>query len=341
MKNKLILALTPGDPSGIGPEITWKAIQSGYCEKNGIQLLCIGAKVPFQKLNAPIIEFSEDNSYSENLKHQRPFVWLYPAPEVCPEGLLLEGFQTGWSIRKATELVLNRTASALVTGPISKERLQKGGFHYPGHTEFLAHLCQTSAGTPEVTMMLANQVLRVSLVTIHMSLQEVPAALSRKKVRRAILQTIEGLQKYWGIEKPQLAVTALNPHGGEGGRFGNEEIDIIYPELNALSEEAKGQFTLFGPLPADTLFAKHLLQLPENQWDAVVCMYHDQGLIPVKLLDFHNTVNITLGLPIIRTSVDHGVAFDIVGKNIANASSLKSAIKLAAQFAQRERKVRR
>lgn len=351
--------MTPGDPAGIGPEITWKAIQSGSYQEKGIHLLCVGSKNSFQKLHAPIVDFTEGpRSLSgelsqvipdEILRRKDPFVWLLPAPETCPKGVHLEGFQSGWSIQKATELVLNQTAAALVTGPISKERFQQGGYPYPGHTEYLADLCQQSKSnrpkdsktdenpevTQEVTMMLANSQLRVSLVTIHMSLREVSAALTRQKIRRAVLQTVEALKKYWGISKPKVAVAALNPHAGEAGRFGTEEIDLIAPELKALNQAAKGHFNVFGPFPADTLFAQHILSPPEDRWDAVVCMYHDQGLIPVKLLDFHNTVNITLGLPIIRTSVDHGVGFDIAGKGIAHASSLKAAINLAAYFVQK------
>jgi len=327
---KRVLALTPGDPAGIGPEITWKAIQSGSIDKN-IALLCVGAREPFEKLKVPILEANPLSGSFQPPEMNQPHVWLWPAPLTSPHGSLLEGYQVGWSIEQATQLVLKQAVSALVTGPISKERLQKGGYIYPGHTEFLAALCQTR----EVTMMLANSILRVSLVTTHLGIQDVSLNLTREKIRKSILQTVQGLRDFWGIEKPRIAVTALNPHAGEKGLFGKEEITTIQPEIESLKKSAGASFTIDGPFPADTFFAKHILTPAEDRYDAVVCMYHDQGLIPVKLLDFHNTVNVTLGLPMIRTSVDHGVGFDIAGKGVADPSSLLAAIKLATHFVEK------
>jgi 4-hydroxythreonine-4-phosphate dehydrogenase len=331
------LILTPGDPDGIGPEITWNAVRSYFKDGKRVPILCVGAKRPFEKLKAPIIEVTslERLAYP---KRTKPFIWLMPAPEKAAAGLHLEGYQAGWSIERATHLVLEGKGSALVTGPISKDRLQKGGFIYPGHTEFLAALCQT----PEVTMMLANQTLRVTLVTTHVGLHEVSQVLTRSKIHQTVIQTAQSLKNLWGIQKPKIAVSALNPHAGEAGLFGREEIDTIEPEIQALKKlGAKRQFSfeVFGPLPADTLFAKHVLAPKKKRFDAVVCMYHDQGLIPVKLLDFHNTVNVTLGLPVIRTSVDHGVGFDIAGKGIADESSLLAAIQLATVFVQKKRRL--
>jgi 4-hydroxythreonine-4-phosphate dehydrogenase len=223
-------------------------------------------------------------------------------------------------------------ADALVTGPISKERLQKGGFQYPGHTEFLAALASDEPARPvPVTMMLANDKLRVSLVTIHVALSQVSRKISAEEVRRAIFQTAEFLNERLGIKKPRIAVTALNPHAGESGLFGDEDQKIIAPELERIQSENL-QLEVSGPHPADTLFAKHIALPKKLRYDAVVCMYHDQGLVPVKLLDFKRTVNITLGLPFLRTSVDHGVGFDIAGKGIADPSSMQSAIELAARI---------
>ena len=251
-----------------------------------------------------------------------------PAPTRAPASRHLEGYQAGWAIETATQLVLRQEAAALVTGPISKERLQKGGYPFPGHTEFLAHLC----GASGVTMMLANDHLRVSLVTTHLALKDVSAALNPTVIRKAIIQTREALAKLWKIQRPRIAVTGLNPHCGESGIFGRDEIDVILPLIQELQLELRSDTELLGPFPADTLFARQL-DLPRTErFDAVVCMYHDQGLIPVKLLDFHRTVNITLGLPMIRTSVDHGVGFDIAGKGIANPSSLQAAIELAVRL---------
>jgi 4-hydroxythreonine-4-phosphate dehydrogenase len=318
-----ILALTPGDPAGIGPEVTWKALRR-YRGRN--RILCIGARAPFEKLGARIIEADPVNLVPPHIS--TPHVWLLSAPAKAPRILHLEGYQSGWSIVAATDLVLRGVAQALVTGPISKERLQKGGFPYEGHTEFLADL----TGAEKVTMMLANETLRISLVTIHAALQDVPKLLTRDSIERAILQTCDHLRRWWGIRRPRVAITSLNPHAGENGLFGKQEIQVISPTVRSLQRKLRGKAALSGPLSADTLFAKHLDTPPRERFDAVVCMYHDQGLIPVKLLDFHRTVNVTLGLPIVRTSVDHGVGFDIAGKGIANPSSLESAIDLASRI---------
>jgi 4-hydroxythreonine-4-phosphate dehydrogenase len=322
-----VIVLTPGDPEGIGPEITWKILQERSKNQSKVAILCVGAKEPFLRLKAPLVEWDPAQKLSSP-SSKEPFVWIYSAPEKAPSGKFLPGFQSGWAIEKATDLVLTKKAAALVTGPISKDRLQKGGYLYPGHTEFLAQLC----GVPEVTMMLANSTLRVTLVTTHVGIKEVSSHLSREKIRRAVEQTVVALQRDWKITHPKIAVCALNPHAGESGLFGREEIEIIEPELQSLRLESAGQYTVEGPFPADTFFALHLLTSAPQRHDAVVCMYHDQGLIPVKLLDFHNTVNVTLGLPMIRTSVDHGVGFDIVGKGIANPASLRAAIELATSF---------
>jgi 4-hydroxythreonine-4-phosphate dehydrogenase len=333
MAKTTILAVTPGDPEGIGPEVVWKTLQADHSrfKRSKVALLCVGAREPFERLRAPVIEVSAqqlERGLALPPKQRGPYVWLVPAPRASQR--FLPGFQSGWSIETATRLVQKGLASALVTGPISKERLQKGGYNYPGHTEFLASLCKTK----QVTMMLANDQLRISLVTIHIALKDVPSALTRTELRRAVIQTAQHLREGWGISRPRVAVAALNPHAGESGLFGNEEVRVISPELVSLRKRFGKQFDLYGPLPADTLFAKHHLAQPRGEFDAVVCMYHDQGLIPVKLLDFPNTVNVTLGLPIVRTSVDHGVGFDIAGKGVADPSSFRSAVRMALEITQ-------
>jgi 4-hydroxythreonine-4-phosphate dehydrogenase len=328
----MILAVTPGDPEGIGPEITWKILRKNFSRKSGAQLLCVGAIAPFKKLGAPIIEATLiDGMLSKPPKRRGPFVWILPAPTRAPTGKLLPGFQSGWSIQKAVELIHGEHVHALVTGPISKSRLQKGGFPFEGHTELLAHLCKRKPKA--VTMMLANDLLRVSLVTIHIGLKDVSKAVTEKEIRRAVLQTEESLKKWWGIRKPRIAVTGLNPHSGEMGIFGSEEIEVIEPAIRRLRTEG---IAVSGPHPADTFFAKQLAAPKGERCDAVVCMYHDQGLIPVKLLDFRRTVNVTLGLPLVRTSVDHGVGFDIAGKNRADPSSLEAAIQLATEIVRKK-----
>ena len=338
---KPILILTPGDPDGIGPEITWKVIQRLHAAQrlNEFTLLCVGAQRPFDQMAVPIDLFNPALPLEQELaKHQHnsnktPRLWLFAAPSHSPQSqLLLAGHQAGWSIQSATRLVLEGVGAALVTGPIHKDRLQQGGYPYPGHTEFLAHLCNT----PAVTMMLAHSQLKISLVTIHLALKDVPTNLSQEKIKKTILQTAEGLKNWWGIPHPKIAVTALNPHGGESGLFGREEMELIQPALQELRNEDGQGFQISGPFPADTFFATQIQLRQKDRFDAVVCMYHDQGLIPVKLLDFHRTVNITLGLPMIRTSVDHGVGFDIAGQGIANPSSLESAIELAVNLIQRK-----
>jgi 4-hydroxythreonine-4-phosphate dehydrogenase len=347
MRSRRLILITPGDPAGIGPEIAAKifrargrkSLASRYPD---MRFACVGARAPFDKLGAKILPFDE-NVLAGDFGDFGNHIPLLCAPSVSPKNsILLEGYQSGWAIERATRLIQAGVASALVTGPISKERLQRGGFKYTGHTDFLADLCSVK----EVTMMLANDQLRISLATVHIGLKDVPKALTREKLRRAVLHTVDSLKNWWGISKPRVAVAALNPHAGEDGLFGDEEIRVITPEIQSLQKDAKRRgYTLVGPLPADTLFANHVMarsqNRPENRFDAVVCMYHDQGLIPVKLLDFPRTVNVTLGLPIVRTSVDHGVAFDIAGKNIADPSSLESAIELAVNIVRNQPQVRK
>lgn len=334
-----LIAVTVGDPDGVGPEICLKSAAAGT---EGARLLFIGARKPFDELGATVIEVQEKDllagaaEYPINLG---TFIWLLAAPTRVPrKGLFLPGYQSGWAIETATRLVKSGVAQAIATGPISKERLQRGGYKFPGHTEFLAALCKSKtraspkSKTPAVTMMLANDQLRVSLVTTHVGLKNVSRALTRKGIRRAVEQTVSSLKTWWGIPHPRIAIAALNPHAGEKGLFGREEITVISPEIRALKKTFRDKADIVGPIPADTLFAMNQLAPAREKFDAVVCMYHDQGLIPVKLLDFRNTVNVTLGLPIVRTSVDHGVGFDIAKTGRADPSSLRAAIRLATQL---------
>jgi 4-hydroxythreonine-4-phosphate dehydrogenase len=336
-QRRRVLAITPGDPAGVGPEIVWKALRSPSNRRRwkAHDLLCIGARAPFEALGARVIEARLDPSGALAPLGKRPstpFVWLLPAPTASRR--FLPGFQSGWSIEQAARLILRGQADALVTGPISKERLQRGGYPYVGHTDFLADLCGVDEN---FTMMLANDQLRISLVTTHLALKDVPPAITRERVRRAVTQTEAHLRQWWGIRKPRIVVAALNPHAGEKGILGKEEMKVIEPELRHLRAKMSGRAVIEGPLPADTLFAQHVLSPRKQRYDAVVCMYHDQGLIPVKLLDFPRTVNVTLGLPLVRTSVDHGVAFDIAGQGIADPSSFESAVDLAIDIVRNRR----
>jgi 4-hydroxythreonine-4-phosphate dehydrogenase len=229
-------------------------------------------------------------------------------------------------IFKAVEMVQKEDLAAMVTCPISKSLMHQAGHRYDGHTQLIAHLTKAD----EYVMMLAGEQLRVSLVTIHCSLKEVPDLLNKKIVYKTIAITARALRKDFGIENARLAVAALNPHAGEAGLFGLEERECIEPAIKKAREEG---FHVTGPFPADTLFHK----AASGSFDAVIAMYHDQGLIPLKLLHFSDAVNVTLGLPIIRTSVDHGTAYDIAGTGQADASSLKEAIKLAAKMVRNRR----
>jgi 4-hydroxythreonine-4-phosphate dehydrogenase len=224
-------------------------------------------------------------------------------------------------IKEAVGLCLSGEASAMATAPISKEALNRAGHKYPGHTELLAEL----TGTGEFVMMLAGDKLRVSLVTIHEALAAVPGLVTFDRVLSTIRITNRDLHRYFK-KNPRLAVLALNPHCGEGGLFGREEECVIKPAVDAARKEG---VDAVGPLSADTLF--HFAA--DGKYDAVVCMYHDQGLIPLKMLAFGNAVNVTLNLPIVRTSVDHGTAHDIAGQGIADIGSYLVAVELASQIA--------
>jgi 4-hydroxythreonine-4-phosphate dehydrogenase len=221
-------------------------------------------------------------------------------------------------IRQGVELIRQGVLDGIATCPISKAALQKAGFPYPGHTEMLAEL----TGTEDYAMMMAGRQLRVTLVTIHCPLSEVPGQLTRQAVARMIGITHRALQRDFAIATPRIAVAGLNPHAGEDGLFGREEQTIIAPAVDQARQDG---IRVEGPIPPDTVFFKAASGL----YDAVVCMYHDQGLIPFKLLHFKDGVNVTLGLPIVRTSVDHGTAYDIAGKGVADPSSLAAAIDLA------------
>jgi 4-hydroxythreonine-4-phosphate dehydrogenase len=211
---------------------------------------------------------------------------------------------------------------AMITAPINKEAMGRAGYSYPGHTEFLAKL--TRVKNP--IMMLAGDNLKVALVTTHCPLKKIPDLITFQKILTTIEIVHSSLKQYFGLDSPKIAVAALNPHGGEGGLFGDEEKKIILP---AIKEALNLGIDVEGPFPSDSLF----YHAAKGKYHLVICMYHDQGLIPLKLLNFHNAVNVTLGLPIIRISPDHGTAYDIAGKGIANPSSMLKALELAARMA--------
>lgn len=231
------------------------------------------------------------------------------------------GLLAGLAIEQAAHAALEKKIDAVVTAPISKEHLREAGYPFPGHTEFLAAL----AGVRHFRMMMAGPRLKVVLATIHEPLKKIASLLTRDRVLKTIKITDRSLRKWFRLPRPRIAVAALNPHAGEGGIFGSEEREKILPAIRAAR---RLRINASGPHPPDTVFHRAV----GGEFDCVVAMYHDQGLIPLKLLHFDCGVNITLGLPFIRTSVDHGTAFDIAGKGIANPSSLIAAIRVAVEL---------
>ena len=314
------IALSCGEPSGIGPEI---AVRAWQALKDDCPFLWIGdpahlpAGTPVRLLDDPAEAAVASTAALPVLAH--PFA--APAPPGRPDPRNARGVIE--AIERAVALVQSGRASALCTAPIHKKALIDGaGFAYPGHTEFLGAL----AGVRRVVMMLASAQLRVVPATIHIPLSEVPRALTPDLLHDTIEITAQALRMQFGIAHPRLAVAGLNPHAGEGGKMGREEVEWIAPLLAGLGGEA---YALSGPHPADTLFHA----AARARYDAAIAMYHDQALIPIKTLDFDRGVNVSLGLPFIRTSPDHGTAFDIAGKGIANPSSLIEALKLAQDMA--------
>jgi len=228
------------------------------------------------------------------------------------------GRAMGRYIEEAVRLIRHGQLAGLVTCPISKAALKAGGYRFPGHTEMLADLCQAK----DFAMMMAGATLKITLVSIHQALAEVPAAITQEAVLRMIIITGQALRDDFAVPQPRLAVAGLNPHAGEDGMFGDEEQRVIAP---AVAAGRRAGWLVEGPFPPDTVFNK----AAAGQFDAVVCMYHDQGLIPFKLLHFSDGVNVTLGLSMVRTSVDHGTAYDIAGKGLAEPTSLAAAVSMA------------
>ena len=315
------IALSCGDPAGVGPEIAAKA----WSElRSSCPFFYIGdaAHLP---AGLPIHRISDPAQASQVCATSLPVLQLdFPAqnvpghPDAANAPSVIDAIETGVS------LVQSGAASALCTAPIHKKALIDGaGFAYPGHTEFLAAL----AGRKQVVMMLASEQLRVVPATIHIPLSRVPSALTPDLLRDTIAITAQGLRKQFGIAHPRIAIAGLNPHAGEGGKMGHEELDWIAPLIAGLPNDS---YTATGPHPADTMFHA----TARTRYDAAIAMYHDQALIPIKTLDFDHGVNVTLGLPFIRTSPDHGTALDIAGQGVANPTSLIEALKLAQRMAQ-------
>ncbi len=328
-----VIGVTMGDPAGVGPEIILKALALGQWQKESIPLVLgdegvmdyyatlLGIEVPL----VPVVEEDLDSLDSlEEGAYILPLSRLNSLQFSPGRSTPHCGHAVVKYIRKATELAMGGRIAAMVTAPINKASMHAAGYPYPGHTEFLAEL----TGCRDYAMMLVGGRIRVSLVTIHVALRDVPPLVTREEVYRVTRLTCRCMKEWFGLEGPRVAVAGLNPHAGEEGAFGDEEIRVIAPAVEDLVGEG---FPVSGPHPADTLFHRHA----QGEFDAVVAMYHDQGLIPVKLEAFDRGVNLTLGLPIIRTSVDHGTAFDIAGKGVASSSSLLAAYGLALDLVNR------
>jgi|WetSurMetagenome_2_1015567.scaffolds.fasta_scaffold81777_1 4-phospho-D-threonate 3-dehydrogenase / 4-phospho-D-erythronate 3-dehydrogenase len=326
-----LLALTMGDPVGVGPEIMVLALADPaiYQVCRPLVLGDIPALDRARQELTPHLTLHPIKESSEG-RYQTGTIDLLALSHLSP-GDLGHSHPTAASsqamvsyILAAVDMALNMEVAGIVTGPISKAALNLAGYRYPGHTELLAE----RTGAPEVAMMLAGGKFRVVLATIHCALSKVPERLNFEGLLRLFGLTCRALQHDFGISNPRLGVAALNPHASEGGLFGDEETEIIIPAVL----EARGRgLPVSGPFPADTLFWRHA----QGEFDAICAMYHDQGLIPLKLLHFMDAVNVTLGLPIIRTSVDHGTAYDLAGDGSAHPGSLKAAIFMAAEMAGR------
>ncbi len=321
------LGITMGCPASIGPEIILR-----YHDRVGRHLplppVIIGdvgiLEATADALGCPvaIVPWSAGLRPAEACLNVLEIADLEPLSfsPGCPD--VKSGFAMARYIETAIELCLSKSLSGMVTCPIAKTTLNLAGYHFPGHTELLA----SRTGAERVAMMLAGSRLRVVLATIHLSLATVPQHLSQQGLVELIRLTETALRRDFGIDQARLAVAGLNPHAGEDGLFGDEEKTIIAPAIN---EARAAGIRVSGPYPPDTIF----YQASSGAFDAVVCMYHDQGLIPFKLLHFSDGVNVTLGLPIVRTSVDHGTAYDIAGKGIADYHSLNAAVEMAALIA--------
>jgi 4-hydroxythreonine-4-phosphate dehydrogenase len=315
----LPIALTCGDPNGIGIDISFEAKKM---LKNHIPFFLI-ADIGHIKSRNNSMNFKEIQHPKECLNINEYF--LPVIHHKFPEIPTLKGAQPGNAlattevIERAVEMYNNLEVKAICTNPINKEVLKKGcQFKYPGHTEYLANL----AGLNSSVMMLLCEELRVVPVTIHVALKDVTKSLTEELISNTVDVTHEALKRCFGIKKPRIAIAGLNPHAGENGTFGKEEIELITPTIEKLRKQG---FDIIGPLSADTMFHEEA----RKSYDVAVCMYHDQALIPIKTIDFYGGVNLTLGLPFIRTSPDHGTAFELAGTRQANPKSLINALKIA------------
>jgi 4-hydroxythreonine-4-phosphate dehydrogenase len=326
------IGITLGDPAGIGPEVAAKALKDPAIHGLAQFVVFGGSVLKWMELGGDVPSF---------VTHEHPLgEWdgHNAGTELLDVGADLSAMTVGAPSRAsgeagircifaAIDAVKAGRLDAIVTAPISKEAIRMAGYPWPGHTELLAE----KFGADDVAMMFAGGPFRVVLVTIHVALADAIRAVTTKRIVRICRLGNRSIKRWFGVEVPRLGVCGLNPHASEAGRFGYEEREIIEPAIEQV--EAEG-ICAFGPLPPDTAF----LQAARGKFDLIVAMYHDQGLIPIKTVAFDEAVNITLGLPTIRTSADHGTAYDIAGRGLANPGSMKAAIRMAAEMVLHDRK---
>ncbi len=308
MNKKVNIGISIGDPSGIGPEVTVKALKR-FKKPKDCEIFVFGDK-------AVLTKYGSKNKF--NLIDSKTIKKLWPKPGVLSKQ---SGLASLLYLKEAVRFLKKGVINCLVTAPVSKEAISLNNIKFRGHTEFLAE----EFGVKKFVMMFISENLKVSLVTRHIALKEVSPALTKDNISTTISLTHYALRNYFKINNPRIAVLGLNPHASEDGLMGNEEGKIIKPAINKLKKIKKN---IYGPFPADTVFKRAL----NREFHAVVCMYHDQGLIPFKMLHFGEGVNLTVGLPFIRTSCVHGTAFDIAGKGKADCRSMLRAIELAYQL---------
>ncbi|RZJ89074.1 MAG: 4-hydroxythreonine-4-phosphate dehydrogenase PdxA [Brevundimonas sp.] len=326
------LVLSLGEPAGVGPEIVidaWRALKDG-----DIPFAVVGDAGLLRAGGAPVVEVGSPIDARGVFQRALPVI-QHPIAAIVTPGRpdpRNAPAVADW-IETAVGLALGGEASGVVTAPIAKAPMYASGFRFPGHTEFIAELTADApfSGVRGPVMMLTAKDLRACLVTIHVALDQVPELLTFERITRAARVTHDALRRDFGLANPRLALAALNPHAGEGGALGMQEIETLTPAAQALRAEG---IDITDPRPADTLFHDEA----RRTYDAAICLYHDQALIPVKTLDFWGGVNATLGLPVVRTSPDHGVGFDIAGKGVARPDSLIAAIRLAAEMASARRR---
>ena len=335
-----LLGISMGCPVGIGPEVIVKAFSEIIALNRFIPVVfgdisVIKRCVSALEINTQIAAWLPGNPPESDVLHVCHVPDLVGQDISFAEGELAWGHpnrKTGSAmasyIEQTYKALREKKIVGMVTCPITKLTLNEAGYDFPGHTEMLASLC----GSSDYAMMMAGKSLKVTLVTIHKALSEVPKILSRESIAHLIDLTGRSLRNDFGIKMPRIGVAGLNPHAGEGGMFGDEEIRLIAPAI--LKSQELG-WQVKGPFPPDTIFN----QAVHGEFDAMVCMYHDQGLIPFKLLHFDDGVNVTIGLPIVRTSVDHGTAYNIAGQGIANPESLTAAFQLAGIMVENRRKI--